>query len=1714
MRRMVAAGPAWRGVWGLVVALLLAAAPVQAFEAFDGRLQAHGFYESQFRAINADFAEQWDVTQWYQVFNLELEFDLLQDRVGMVDLLSAYVRAEVRYDCIYSNGCGMFRGMNTFGDQSKSLPRRLQNATVQTSSGDIPIRNEGRASGATTDPVPLSEVPGFSGVADTKGQFITGSVVPCVPGDPNQSRPGLNCFPDGQDGTKPFDYVFERFSDFRFTMVNFKGGSSSGNPIAILGPWRPENTVSTNAVLADRTNPFDNSRLNPVLNCRLNNADPGGCASNRLEGGGARPFRPIPVYAEDYSRHGPEKITVVVYENDAVAAEANPNDPSTYRILKIDPRYNHGDERFTASGQRELYTTVNVVFPGDDPNDPNSSVRRAYDVRDLTRMTTGSNAQPLPNPNFRVVQSSDVNLSNLSTQPPQIIPGQSIAPRLEFVNGQIVTMNANTQARGLFVPSPPLRQLIQKGDLAPSWPLNLSESRRAWNRGLAQEDEKELKEAYFDIEMFDSQLWMRIGKQQIVWGKTELFRTTDQFNPQDLALATLPSLEESRIALWSARGVWSFYEVGPFVDVRLELAANIDDYQSSDFGSCGEPYAVDLVCQAAFGAFAHGFTGVGIVGVEKTPNPWQSLKGWEVGGRLEWRWERFSFALSDFWGYADLPSVRRVTTYERNVDTQTGRPLIYQGGVDPAIRRLNLAKSYAQDISTQPDMVTSLWQGIGNGDDPWEDPFGDLQALIVKQQENPGGVNAGTLPFARDPEYFVARTSRVNCGTTRTNSGPNANKIRYFPRPVADNNESGSLDPGPTCLTAGPTQLFDDPRPLDALAGFFPRNGDADRALGFDPNDPDCQLVDTNGDGQGDTVPSTCPYQPTNALDAHSANLTIFTWLCSATIGFLDLDKTACAQTVFGSTEEASSGILVAEAIGKLLAGDPLLNSALAQDSDTTCKTPQAPFCDGPGNKGSKFLPYELPIVLLSADPGDQESLGCQDFQTIDVPQSQGGQVACGGRADPITVLADTLSPEQEALLGCGPFWGTNCDQSGIDLLNMEPSTVLQTFAGAAGTETAVRLKQEGVRPPGTAKIDPRTGQPLPFRAPTEYRTDEGLQPGTLPWEVAGIGGPLCSAADIGGNYYPRGQDTIQVPGANGPVARPPSRKEALPGCHRKWVDKQNGYLNLAWGQPVFLQDGNGNLIPDPATGLPLEARNPSTNAVLIDYFYYSGNPDPLGVVEQAAARRLQFPDSVFTFSFPVLPNQHPLFADRPAIGPGHPFASQRAVTFANPANGPGNPQLIVPFASELAGLSWNFQMIAVAFSTEFQAALETVGDLADPNRPGCDPLSSNANLRTRCGATLEGGSIPTANPASAASQAANRRIVAQMLFGYCGSDYGVINPQTGLGTCRIDGNVNQLTALSQLYAANGINPLDPVATQQFQDTLQFPNVPLVVPEDPTDLSNQYDGPSPELPGQSPEHRPLQHHPQPALQLHHAAVLQHRSQPVLPGGLEAKHARGGRQRRLRSPHHAVALGRRGHALRPQAQRAGLRHGLRGGPQQVELQHRDHLDRERADRGRGSVRQHEEHRRVQPHGLHRPSHLRELHQPESHPLHQLPVVLPVSAGREEGLRGQRSLQRPGDAHGLHGLLPGPPESEHHVHPRHPVRLGRPAALDQLPLHGELLGDGGPGVLLRPRAAGGHRHERHRPAQQRAGRLGLPERRAERHLRRAQPGRGVPRLRYSF
>ncbi|MCH8890051.1 MAG: hypothetical protein IH827_03065, partial [Myxococcales bacterium] len=106
-----------------------------------------------------------DLSQWYNVLNLELEIDVLPNGWGPIDQLQAYVRVEGRYDCVWTRGCGMFRTANTYGDRAKKLPDRLSDGKTQDYAGVL-------QTGPVTDDNPHNDVQKFNGDRRADGSVI------------------------------------------------------------------------------------------------------------------------------------------------------------------------------------------------------------------------------------------------------------------------------------------------------------------------------------------------------------------------------------------------------------------------------------------------------------------------------------------------------------------------------------------------------------------------------------------------------------------------------------------------------------------------------------------------------------------------------------------------------------------------------------------------------------------------------------------------------------------------------------------------------------------------------------------------------------------------------------------------------------------------------------------------------------------------------------------------------------------------------------------------------------------------------------------------------------------------------------------------------------------------------------------------------------------------------------------------------------------------------------------------------------------------------------------------------------------------------------------------------------------------------------------------------------------------------------------------------
>lgn len=101
-------------------------------------------------------------------------------------------------------------------------------------------------------------------------------------------------------------------------------------------------------------------------------------------------------------------------------------------------------------------------------------------------------------------------------------------------------------------------------------------------------------ELFTDIKVGD--LWLRLGKQQIVWGDTPALRLLDVVNPLDLSwhLFVEPSSEEFdniRIPLWFFRGTYALHN--PWIDdFNIELIANPGDVVPTLLPKQGSPYNI------------------------------------------------------------------------------------------------------------------------------------------------------------------------------------------------------------------------------------------------------------------------------------------------------------------------------------------------------------------------------------------------------------------------------------------------------------------------------------------------------------------------------------------------------------------------------------------------------------------------------------------------------------------------------------------------------------------------------------------------------------------------------------------------------------------------------------------------------------------------------------------------------------------------------------------------------------------------------------------------------------------------------------------------------------------------------------------------------------------------------------------------------------------
>jgi hypothetical protein len=190
-----------------------------------------------------------------------------------------------------------------------------------------------------------------------------------------------------------------------------------------------------------------------------------------------------------------------------------------------------------------------------------------------------------------------------------------------------------------------------------------------------------VREAYLDFrwDFLGSNL-LRLGKQQIVWGKADFFRLQDIINPVDFSqhffIEPFEDIRIPQLSLWLQH---RFGDILGLQDVAGNFVWNFDQFQPVGLGQSGEPWAVNFGDQKRLFMFNNGLFDVaectgGLASANCNPNninfalKRENIPDWRLrnsGVGMKWDFQlphpAIRFALTDYWGIRDIPTFRDAT---------------------------------------------------------------------------------------------------------------------------------------------------------------------------------------------------------------------------------------------------------------------------------------------------------------------------------------------------------------------------------------------------------------------------------------------------------------------------------------------------------------------------------------------------------------------------------------------------------------------------------------------------------------------------------------------------------------------------------------------------------------------------------------------------------------------------------------------------------------------------------------------------------------------------------------------------------------------------------------------------------------------------------------------------------------------------------------------
>ncbi len=193
-----------------------------------------------------------------------------------------------------------------------------------------------------------------------------------------------------------------------------------------------------------------------------------------------------------------------------------------------------------------------------------------------------------------------------------------------------------------------------------------------------------LREAYLDATLplsNGAELGFRLGRQQVVWGRTDLFRVLDVINPVEFSRNNIyDELEDIRIPMWILTTELRLGATGAFDDLNFQVVWNFDKFRPSSLGQGGTPNQIigagallrglkncwDNGCTVANFADPLGLNQglvatnipAGVIGIRQAVMPKWSLDNTQIGGRIEGLLAGVGFSINYLHFRQQLPSLR------------------------------------------------------------------------------------------------------------------------------------------------------------------------------------------------------------------------------------------------------------------------------------------------------------------------------------------------------------------------------------------------------------------------------------------------------------------------------------------------------------------------------------------------------------------------------------------------------------------------------------------------------------------------------------------------------------------------------------------------------------------------------------------------------------------------------------------------------------------------------------------------------------------------------------------------------------------------------------------------------------------------------------------------------------------------------------------------